>query len=54
MHSYHQQKFHDIALLLLLILLLLTSMLFSGTHASAQSGRGLMHGYVAFEDVSYN
>jgi hypothetical protein len=22
--------------------------------SSAQSGRGLMHGYVAFEDVSYN
>lgn len=28
--------------------------LFLGTPPSPQSGRGLMHGYVAFEDVSYN
>ncbi|MDQ6651355.1 MAG: carboxypeptidase-like regulatory domain-containing protein [Acidobacteriota bacterium] len=34
-------------------LLLLTLFLFHGT-TLAQSGRGLMHGYVAFEDLSYN
>jgi hypothetical protein len=28
--------------------------LFLGAPPAAQSGRGLMHGYVAFDDVSYN
>src|SRR5258705_6085089 len=32
----------------------LVTVLFSAAAASAQSGRGLMHGYVAFEGVAYN
>ena len=33
---------------------ILAAMLSVGITAVSQSGRGLMHGYVAFEDVSYN
>ena len=32
----------------------LVLMLFAAIHGLPQSGRGSMHGYVAFEDVSYN
>ena len=30
------------------------SLLLTGARPSMQSGRGLMHGYVAFQDFSYN
>ena len=32
----------------------LVAVIFSTTAAPAQSGRGLMHGYIAFDGVSYN
>ncbi len=38
----------------LALLLFSLFLLDSTSPSSAQSGRGLMHGYVAFEDVSYN
>ncbi len=33
---------------------LLSLLLLTGARPAPQSGRGLMHGYVAFEDFSYN
>ena len=47
MHINHQRVCTAMTILFL-------SLLLFGTTALAQSGRGLMHGYVAFEDLSYN
>src|SRR4051794_34824929 len=36
------------------VAMLLSMLVLSGVAAAAQSGRGTMHGYVAFDDVAYS